>query len=93
MDKDICFCLSSLTALKLGSPGSTKKNYVEKNMLGKMLKTMSVLYVAVEAAYHDHDYQILWYIHNNHFQRKVPDPFDRRYYFGWGVKALFVICY
>ena len=41
MDNDICFSLSSLTALKLGSPGSTienkKKKYVEKNMLGKML--------------------------------------------------------
>ena len=75
MDKDICFSLSSLTSLKLGSPGSTIENLKKicwNKKMGKNYKIkeyMCVFYVAVEAAYHDHDYQILWHIHNNRFQR------------------------
>ena len=42
MDKDICFSLSSLTSLKLGSPGSTIENlkkYVEIKKWEKIIKS------------------------------------------------------
>ena len=76
MDKDIRFSLTSLTALKIGSPGSTienRKNELcwNKNVGNNVilwLKDICVFYIPVEAAYHDHDYQIVCHIHNNRFQ-------------------------